>query len=369
MGNIEFKCEHCGTVVNTGAEYAGQRGNCPQCGAEIVVPNPADRSSVPDMGNAGATEPRTCRRCGKKLEENAAFCPSCGWRTKAGKPRIPLQVVVTSLLSVAVLVLFLIVLGKEKPEESGHGTTSAPVASSSRENLSPLERAQNCLKKTSGFSREGLIKQLQLAGCSKEEALQAVDACGANWNEQAVKQAKACLNGIFAYSEKGLRKRLGSDGFSSAQVDYALSHCNADWNEQALKQAKSSLERSAYSEKELRNRLDWDGFSSAQISYTLSHCNVDWNEQALKQAKSYLDGNSGFSEKKLREQLEYDRYAGSQILYAMSHCEADWNEEAVERAKSYRRSSDMAPAQLREQLIYEGFTSSQIAYALSHCDD
>lgn len=45
MENIEFNCEHCGALVNTKAEYAGQVGNCPNCGEEIKIPSPVVANS------------------------------------------------------------------------------------------------------------------------------------------------------------------------------------------------------------------------------------------------------------------------------------------------------------------------------------
>lgn len=45
-----------------------------------------------------------------------------------------------------------------------------------------------------GFSRSGLIKQLEFEGYTHQESVYAVDNCGANWNEQAVMVAKTYLN-------------------------------------------------------------------------------------------------------------------------------------------------------------------------------
>ena len=65
-----------------------------------------------------------------------------------------------------------------------------------------LKCAKNYLN-TMAFSYQGLIKQLEFEGYSNEEAIYAVDNCGADWNEQAVKTAQSYLK-YSSFSRNGL---------------------------------------------------------------------------------------------------------------------------------------------------------------------
>jgi phage FluMu protein Com len=35
---MQFKCKHCGTLLQAGTNLAGQKGKCPKCNKEITVP-------------------------------------------------------------------------------------------------------------------------------------------------------------------------------------------------------------------------------------------------------------------------------------------------------------------------------------------
>lgn len=69
------------------------------------------------------------------------------------------------------------------------------------------------------FSREGLIKQLEYEKYSHEDAVYAVDNCGADWKEQAVKAAKAYLE-MMSFSKSGLIEQLEYEGYTHEQAVY-----------------------------------------------------------------------------------------------------------------------------------------------------
>ena len=81
-----------------------------------------------------------------------------------------------------------------------------------------LSSAKNYLR-TMGFSKKGLIKQLEFEGYSTEEATYAVNNCGANWKEQAVRVAKNYLN-TMSFSKQGLINQLEFEGFTSEEASY-----------------------------------------------------------------------------------------------------------------------------------------------------
>lgn len=83
-----------------------------------------------------------------------------------------------------------------------------------------LKQAQSYLR-FMPFSRAGLIEQLEFEGYSTEEAIYAVDACGADWNEQAAKQAESYIE-FMAFSRDGLIEQLVFEGFSYDEATYGV---------------------------------------------------------------------------------------------------------------------------------------------------
>ena len=83
-----------------------------------------------------------------------------------------------------------------------------------------LASAKNYLR-TMGFSKKGLINQLEFEGYSTEEATYAVNNCGANWNEQAVRVAKSYLD-TMSFSKQGLIDQLEFEGFTSSEASYGV---------------------------------------------------------------------------------------------------------------------------------------------------
>lgn len=72
------------------------------------------------------------------------------------------------------------------------------------------------------FSRSGLIDQLEYEGFTNEEAVYAVDNCGADWNEQASKCAKYYLE-LMPFSRQELVDQLLYEGFTQSQAEYGVS--------------------------------------------------------------------------------------------------------------------------------------------------
>lgn len=81
--------------------------------------------------------------------------------------------------------------------------------------------AENYLS-SMAFSRKGLIDQLKYEGYTHAEAVQGVDAAGADWSEQAAKKAAEYLNSQ-AFSRSGLMDQLLYEGFTQAQASYGVS--------------------------------------------------------------------------------------------------------------------------------------------------
>lgn len=72
-----------------------------------------------------------------------------------------------------------------------------------------------------GFSRSGLIKQLEYEKFINDDSVYAVDNCGADWNEQAFKSAKSYLE-MSGFSKEGLIKQLEYEGFTHEEAVYGV---------------------------------------------------------------------------------------------------------------------------------------------------
>lgn len=87
--------------------------------------------------------------------------------------------------------------------------------------LNALGKAQSYLR-YSAFSYKGLVEQLEFEQYPHEDAVWAVDNCGADWNEQAVKKAQSYLK-YSNFSHAGLVDQLEFEGFTHEQAEYGVS--------------------------------------------------------------------------------------------------------------------------------------------------
>jgi hypothetical protein len=73
----------------------------------------------------------------------------------------------------------------------------------------------------SGFSRSGLIGQLEYEDYSTGDATFAVDYLAPDWNAEAAETAKSYLE-YSSFSRQGLIDQLIYEGFSSAEAEYGV---------------------------------------------------------------------------------------------------------------------------------------------------
>ena len=98
------------------------------------------------------------------------------------------------------------------------GKASVSTNNATRGELNALDRALSYLR-SSAFSYEGLIDQLEYEGFTHAEAVYGADHCGADWKEQAVKSAKSYLSHM-SFSKDGLIDQLEYEGFTRAEAEY-----------------------------------------------------------------------------------------------------------------------------------------------------
>lgn len=93
-----------------------------------------------------------------------------------------------------------------------------PVFSLAQQNA--IGSAQDYLAFT-GFSRTGLIGQLEYEGFTTEEATFGVDNAGADWNAEAAEAAEQYLE-YSAFSRQGLYDQLAYEGYLPAEIEFGL---------------------------------------------------------------------------------------------------------------------------------------------------
>lgn len=89
------------------------------------------------------------------------------------------------------------------------------------EQLNAAASARSYLDGGHGFSRKGLIEQLEYEGYPAKASTAAVDSLGVDWNAQAARSAKSYLSGQ-AFSRKGLTEQLEYEGFTHAQAAHGV---------------------------------------------------------------------------------------------------------------------------------------------------
>ncbi len=105
--------------------------------------------------------------------------------------------------------------------EKGDAKEAAEVEETSNETTAQKNavRKANSYLSMTGFSRSGLIKQLEFEKFSTEDATYAVDKISPDWNEQAAKKAKSYQD-LSGFSRDGLIKQLEFEGFTTEQAAY-----------------------------------------------------------------------------------------------------------------------------------------------------
>lgn len=94
----------------------------------------------------------------------------------------------------------------------------APVYTLAQQNA--ISKAQDYLE-YQGFSRDGLIGQLEYEGYSTADATFGADNSGADWNAEAAEKAKSYME-YQSFSRQGLYDQMAYEKFTDAQIQFAL---------------------------------------------------------------------------------------------------------------------------------------------------
>lgn len=94
-------------------------------------------------------------------------------------------------------------------------------------------------------------------------------AATTNERSQATSMAKSYLRSQ-GFSKSGLVEQLEYEGFSHSAAVWGASHAGANWLTQAVLVAKSYLRSQAFSRSGLMEQLEYEGFTRYQAAYGVS---------------------------------------------------------------------------------------------------
>lgn len=107
----------------------------------------------------------------------------------------------------------------QQPTQAPAKATNTPTAQAATVSQQNAVRKAKSYLGFSGFSRDGLVAQLEYEKFSHEDAVYGADNSGANWNEQAAKKAKSYMD-MMGYSRDGLIEQLKYEKFTQEQAEY-----------------------------------------------------------------------------------------------------------------------------------------------------
>ncbi|MFE6971614.1 Ltp family lipoprotein [Isoptericola sp. NPDC057653] len=90
------------------------------------------------------------------------------------------------------------------------------------------------------------------------------DATVAQANAVASAQSYLEMGG---FSKSGLMDQLEFEGYSKADAKYAVAHVDVDWDEQAEIAAKNYMDTQSFSRSGLVDQLEFDGFTAKQAEH------------------------------------------------------------------------------------------------------
>ena len=111
-----------------------------------------------------------------------------------------------------------------------------------------------------------IITATLLGGAIVGSLLGAGTANATAGQENAIEKAESYLE-YSGFSRQGLIEQLEYEEFSTADATFAVDHVTVDWNKEAVEKAESYLEYSSFSKPGLIEQLEYEGFTPAQAQY------------------------------------------------------------------------------------------------------
>jgi colicin import membrane protein len=115
---------------------------------------------------------------------------------------------------------------------------------------------------------ERLLEELRKEGEAKREA-EAAEPTMTSSQENAIESAQSYVD-MSGFSKEGLIEQLQFEKFSKADAQFAVDHIDVNWNAEAVESAEGYLDMSGFSKPELIDQLEFEGFTPAQAAHGVS---------------------------------------------------------------------------------------------------
>ena len=189
---------------------------------------------------------------------------------------------------------------------------------------------------SSGYSRNGLISELELGGHTDETisaVMQKIDDLGINWYDMAMDFINwhGPTSGFMNHENRFRDWMINDIGFTASEAQYAYDNFRAN--------------------------LDSEPYEAA-AGETVSQMN------AIRMAQNYLNFMP-FSRSGLIAQLEFEGFSYEDAAHGVDSINANWYEQATKKAEQYLSMMAFSRSGLIDQLIFEGFTRSQAEHGVN----
>lgn len=210
-----------------------------------------------------------CEKCHKQYDAINKVCPYCGHKNKHTALKVTAGVLVGGTI------LFGAIPDKDKTDNSSSSFTRAIVteADTTQESnelttkVSSKEETTEAPKTTESITTTETPKTTELI--TTTEAPKTTEEQISLSKQNALLAAFNYLR-YASFSYSSLVEQLEYEGYPHDDAVYAVDNCGADWNEQAALKAQSYLSYSPFSRQELIDQLIFEGFTTAQAEYGVS---------------------------------------------------------------------------------------------------
>lgn len=212
------------------------------------------------------------------------------------------------------------------------------------------------------------LRMMDGFGFTQEEYTYALLHSGINWNDTALKRAQNLFdnpNTFTGFSREGMKRNLKDDGFTDEAVEYAAKRWKADYRQEAIETAKWLLSKGhAKTREEVITKLESDDFLfTHDDAVYAANTALGPQKSAIQFADDFMRGSIN-TPKKLREEMLAAGYTEEEADYAIRYGSTNWKQVAIELGNSViEQSNGTGPGMLKETLKKFDFTQADVDYA------
>ncbi len=196
---------------------------------------------------------KKCKSCQSLIDDKAKKCPKCHSDQRNWFVKHP---VITAIL--AIVLISMISSGGNKDVKKSFEEGKQDALQQQNSDVTPSTENNTTIAPTKTVKNNDDTKKTPtvIENKSSETLSQ----------KNAVRKAKSYLD-YSGFSRSGLIKQLEYEKFSHEDAVYGADNIGADWNKQAERKAKSYMDYSAFSRDSLITQLEYEGFTNEQAVY------------------------------------------------------------------------------------------------------